>query len=67
MTILAAVDEARLDYVNCYKRCRKVAFSSRNLFYQRRFYMGKEILNPLGWKKPRGYSHLVKTTGGATL
>ena len=29
--------------------------------------MGKEILNPLGWKKPRGYSHLVKTTGGATL
>ena len=29
--------------------------------------MGKEILNPLEWKKPRGYSHLVKTTGGATL
>ena len=29
--------------------------------------MSKEILNPSEWKKPRGYSHLVKTTGGATL
>lgn len=29
--------------------------------------MGKEIMNPSEWKKPRGYSHLVKTTGGSTL
>jgi len=27
----------------------------------------KEILNPPHWKKPRGYSNLVKTTGGTTL
>jgi enamine deaminase RidA (YjgF/YER057c/UK114 family) len=27
----------------------------------------KEILNPLHWKKPRGYSNLVKTIGGTTL
>lgn len=27
----------------------------------------KEVLNPSTWKKPRGYSNLVKTTGGATL
>ncbi|MRR14950.1 MAG: RidA family protein [Deltaproteobacteria bacterium] len=27
----------------------------------------KEVLNPPAWKKPRGYSNLVKTTGGAML
>jgi enamine deaminase RidA (YjgF/YER057c/UK114 family) len=27
----------------------------------------KEVLNPPAWKKPRGYSNLVKTTGGTTL
>lgn len=29
--------------------------------------MTKEILNPPQWKPPRGYSHLVKTTGGSAL
>jgi len=27
----------------------------------------KAVLNPPAWKKPRGYSHLVKTTGGTVL
>jgi enamine deaminase RidA (YjgF/YER057c/UK114 family) len=27
----------------------------------------KEILNPPNWKKPRGYSNMVKTIGGTTL
>lgn len=27
----------------------------------------KEVLNPPAWKKPRGYSNLVRTTGGAML
>jgi enamine deaminase RidA (YjgF/YER057c/UK114 family) len=29
--------------------------------------ISKEVLNPPAWKKPRGYSNLVKTTGGTTL
>lgn len=29
--------------------------------------MDREILNVPHWKKPRGYSHVVKTTGGTTL
>ena len=29
--------------------------------------VAKEILNPPDWKKPRGYSNLVKTTGGSIL
>lgn len=29
--------------------------------------MAKEIMNPAEWKKPKGYSHLVKTTGGVHL
>jgi len=27
----------------------------------------KEVLNPTAWKKPRGYSNLVKTSGGTIL
>jgi enamine deaminase RidA (YjgF/YER057c/UK114 family) len=27
----------------------------------------KEVLNPPAWKKPRGYSNLIKTTGGTIL
>jgi enamine deaminase RidA (YjgF/YER057c/UK114 family) len=27
----------------------------------------KEILNPAGWKQPRGYANLIKTTGGTIL
>ncbi len=27
----------------------------------------KEVLNPSAWKKPRGYSNLVKSTGGTML
>jgi len=27
----------------------------------------KEVLNPSHWSKPRGYSNLVKTTGGTIL
>lgn len=27
----------------------------------------KEVLNPPAWKKPRGYSNLIKTNGGAIL
>lgn len=29
--------------------------------------ISKEVLNPPAWKKPRGYSNLVKTTGGTIL
>ena len=29
--------------------------------------ISKELLNPPSWKKPRGYTNLVKTTGGTTL
>ena len=29
--------------------------------------ISKEVLNPPAWKKPRGYSNLVKTTGGTML
>jgi enamine deaminase RidA (YjgF/YER057c/UK114 family) len=29
--------------------------------------ISKEVLNPPAWKRPRGYSNLVKTTGGTTL
>ena len=29
--------------------------------------ISKEVLNPPAWKKPSGYSNLVKTTGGTTL
>lgn len=29
--------------------------------------ISREVLNPHTWKKPRGYSNLVKTTGGTTL
>lgn len=29
--------------------------------------VSKEVLNPPAWKKPRGYSNLVKTTGGTML
>ncbi len=29
--------------------------------------VSKEVLNPPTWKKPRGYSNLVKTTGGTML
>lgn len=29
--------------------------------------VSKEVLNPPAWKKPRGYSNLVKTTGGTVL
>lgn len=27
----------------------------------------KEVLNPPAWKKPRGYSNLIKTNGGSIL
>jgi len=27
----------------------------------------KEVLNPPAWKKPRGYSNLIKATGGTIL
>jgi enamine deaminase RidA (YjgF/YER057c/UK114 family) len=29
--------------------------------------ISKEVLNPPAWKKPRGYSNLIKTTGGSVL
>jgi enamine deaminase RidA (YjgF/YER057c/UK114 family) len=29
--------------------------------------VSKEVLNPPAWKKPRGYSNLIKTSGKATL
>ncbi len=29
--------------------------------------ISREVLNPPSWKRPRGYSNLVKTTGGTTL
>jgi len=28
---------------------------------------GKEVLNPPAWKRPRGFSHLVKATGTTIL
>jgi len=29
--------------------------------------ISREVLNPPDWKKPRGYSNLIKTTGGSIL
>jgi enamine deaminase RidA (YjgF/YER057c/UK114 family) len=29
--------------------------------------IAKEVLNPPAWKKPRGYSNLIKATGGKIL